>query len=99
MSISGSVRRSARDDDGESGSLADGALNTDGAAVQLDQLMDETTEIGCDNGEPVSPEYGPRDNAFNGEVKWVQIDIDAAAADVDHLIGAEERFQLAMARQ
>jgi len=61
--------------------------------------MDETTEIGCDNGEPVSPDYGPRDNVFNGEVKWVQIDIDAAAADVDHLIGAEERFQLAMARQ
>jgi len=61
--------------------------------------MDETTEIGCDNGEPVSTDYGPRDNGFNGEVKWVQIDIDAAAADVDHLIGAEERFQLAMARQ
>ena len=61
--------------------------------------MDETTEIGCDNGEPVSTDYGPRDNGFNGEVKWVQIDIDAAAADIDHLIGAEERFQLAMARQ
>jgi hypothetical protein len=29
----------------------------------------------------------------------VQIDIDAAARDVDHVIGAEERFQLAMARQ
>jgi arylsulfatase len=32
-------------------------------------------------------------------VKWVQIDIDAAATDVDHMIGAEERFQLAVARQ
>jgi hypothetical protein len=29
----------------------------------------------------------------------VQIDVDAAAKDVDHLIGAEERFKLVMARQ
>jgi arylsulfatase len=61
--------------------------------------MDETLEVGCDVGEPVSPDYGARDNAFNGKVKWVQIDIDAAAKDVDHMIGAEERFQVAMARQ
>jgi len=61
--------------------------------------MDETTEIGCDVGEPVSTDYGPRDNEFTGKIKWVQIDIDAAAQDVDHMIGAEERFQLAVARQ
>ena len=61
--------------------------------------MDETTEIGCDMGEPVSHDYGPRGNEFNGKVNWVQIDIDAAAKDVDHVLGAEERFQLAMARQ
>ena len=61
--------------------------------------MDETMEIGCDVGEPVSEDYGPRDNEFSGAVKWVQIDIDAAAKDVDHLIKADERFQLFMARQ
>jgi len=61
--------------------------------------MDETMDVGSDAGEPVSPDYGPRDNAFNGEINWVQIDIDAAAKDVDHLIGAEDRFHLAMARQ
>jgi arylsulfatase len=61
--------------------------------------MDETMDIGCDVGEPVSPDYGPRGNAFSGTIKWVQIDIDVAAKDVDHTIGAEERFQLAMARQ
>ena len=61
--------------------------------------MDETLEVGCDLGEPVSPDYGPRDNAFNGKVNWVQIDVDAAAKDVDHTIGAEERFHLIMARQ
>jgi len=61
--------------------------------------MDETTEVGCDSGEPVSEDYGPRGNDFNGKVNWVQIDIDAAAKDVDHLIGAEERFMVAVARQ
>jgi hypothetical protein len=29
----------------------------------------------------------------------VQIDIDEAAQDVDHLISAEERLKIAMARQ
>jgi arylsulfatase len=61
--------------------------------------MDETLDVGCDAGEPVSEDYGPKDNAFNGKVEWVQIDVDAAATDADHLIGVEERFNLAMARQ
>jgi arylsulfatase A-like enzyme len=61
--------------------------------------MDETMEVGCDVGEPVSKDYGSHGNEFNGKIKWVQIDIDAAAKDADHMIGAEERFNLAMARQ
>jgi arylsulfatase len=61
--------------------------------------MDETMDVGCEAGEPVSPDYGPRDNTFGGKVNWVRIDIDEAAKDADHLIGAEERFKLAMARQ
>ena len=56
-------------------------------------------EIGYDVGEPVSPDYGPRGNAFTGTIKWVPIDIDGAAKDADHVISAEGRFQLAMARQ
>ena len=61
--------------------------------------LDETLEVGCDLGEPVSEDYAARDNAFNGKVKWVQFDIDAAAKEVDHMIGAEERFKIAMTRQ
>ena len=61
--------------------------------------MDETMDIGEDVGEPVSQDYGPRDNAFTGTVKWVQIDIDGAAKDADHMVRAEERYRLAMARQ
>ncbi len=90
------------------GKAADITLYVDGKEVGKGRVerthgylfsMDETTEIGCDVGEPVSTDYGPRDNEFTGKVKWVQIDIDAAAKDVDHMIGAEERFQLAVARQ
>jgi arylsulfatase len=61
--------------------------------------LDETTEVGCDLGEPVSLDYGARGNEFNGKVNWVQIDIDAAAKDIDHKLGAEQRYHLAMARQ
>jgi arylsulfatase len=61
--------------------------------------MDETLDVGADMGEPVSPDYGPRGNAFTGKVNWAQIDIDAAAKDMDHRVGAEERFMVAMARQ
>lgn len=61
--------------------------------------MDETLEIGCDLGEPVSEDYGPKGNKFSGKVNWVQIDIDDKAKDVDHIIGAEERYTVAMARQ
>jgi arylsulfatase A-like enzyme len=61
--------------------------------------MDETLDIGSDAGEPVSPDYGPSGNTFTGKVNWVQIDINDAASEDDHLIGAEERFMIAMARQ
>jgi arylsulfatase A-like enzyme len=30
--------------------------------------MDETMEVGCDVGEPVSPDYGPRGNEFSGKM-------------------------------
>ena len=61
--------------------------------------MDETTDVGSDAGAPVSEDYGPRDNRFTGKVNWVEIDVDKAAEDLDHLISPEERFHLAMAKQ
>ena len=58
---------------------------------------DETCDVRREYGSPVSPDYGPHDNAFTGEVTWVQIDLEGE--DQDHLISPEERFQVAMARQ
>lgn len=58
---------------------------------------DETCDVGREFGSPVSPDYGPQDNAFTGAVNWIQIDLEGN--DNDHLISPEERFQVAMARQ
>ncbi len=60
---------------------------------------DETTDVGSDTATPVSDDYGPKDSEFTGNVQWVQIDIDDAAEDTDHLIGPEELLRVAMARQ
>jgi arylsulfatase A-like enzyme len=60
---------------------------------------DETTDVGSDSATPVSDDYGPRDSEFSGRVRWVQIDIDEAAEDLDHLVSPEERLTIAMARQ
>jgi arylsulfatase A-like enzyme len=60
---------------------------------------DETADIGSDTASPVSDDYGRPDNAFTGSVLWVQIDLGEDAEDADHLITAEERLRVAMARQ
>jgi arylsulfatase len=61
--------------------------------------FDETCDVGKDMASPVSPDYGARGNAFNGEVNWVEIDVDKEALDQDHFLTGEERFHIAMARQ
>jgi hypothetical protein len=58
---------------------------------------DEACDVGSDTGSPSSPDYGPTDNKFNGEIDWVQIDIGADSQD--HLIKPEDRLTIAMARQ
>jgi arylsulfatase A-like enzyme len=60
---------------------------------------DETADVGRDTGSAVSDDYRSEASVFNGTVNWVQIDIDEAAEDLDHLITPEERFRIAMARQ
>ena len=59
--------------------------------------MDETMDVGCDVGEPVSEDYGPRGNAFTGKLGSNRR--RCGGEEVDRLIGAEERFQLMMMRQ
>ena len=59
--------------------------------------LDDTCDVGREAGTRVSPDYRVGDNAFSGEVNWVQIDV--GKDDFDHLISAEERLNLAMMRQ
>ena len=47
----------------------------------------------------MSERLQPAESGFTGTVNWVQIDIDEAAEDLDHLITPEERLRIAMARQ
>jgi arylsulfatase A-like enzyme len=102
------VRMEFAYDGGGLGKGGDAVLYVDGAKVGEGRLEgthpllfsgDETTDLGSDLGTPVSDDYAPADSAFTGKVEWVQIDVDEAAEDPDHLISPEERFRVAMARQ
>jgi arylsulfatase A-like enzyme len=67
------------------------------ATAALIFSADDTCDVGSEGGALVTPDYGPHDNAFTGEVRWVQL--DTGAEDADHYIDADERVKLAMARQ
>jgi arylsulfatase len=60
---------------------------------------DETCDVGSDTASPVSDDYTSEGSRFNGSIDWVQIDIDEAAEDLDHLISPEERLRIAMTKQ
>ena len=72
-------------------------------AIPMTQAMvfsaDDGCDVGEDSGAPVSPDYGPRGNAFNGTVKGVQLAIADAAESSDHLVSPEDAIRIAMARQ
>jgi arylsulfatase len=67
------------------------------ATVPMVFSGDETTDIGYESASSVSEDYQTHTSAFNGNVRWVQL--DAGLDDFDHFITPEERLRLAMARQ
>ena len=80
----------------------DGKKCGEGRVERTERLVfsaDETCDVGFGAGSPVTYEYGTHDNEFSGEVNWVEIDIGKDAIDLDHLITAEDRLRVAMARQ
>ena len=76
--------------------LAEGRLEH---TIPMIFSADETADVGIETGTTVSDDYTPESSRFTGSIEWIQIDIDAAAADEDHLISPEERLRLALARQ
>jgi hypothetical protein len=70
-----------------------------GATLAIVFSADDGCDVGEDSGAPVSPDYGPQGNAFNGQVKGVQLSIVDAAENSDHLVKPVDAIHLAMARQ
>jgi len=58
---------------------------------------DEACDVGCDTGSPASVDYGPTGNKFTGSIDWVRFDIGQDSHD--HLVTAEDKLNIAMARQ
>ena len=61
--------------------------------------LDDKTDVGSDRCTPVSDDYDAAGSAFNGRIKWVQIDLGEDAKDADHLITPEERYRIAVTLQ
>ena len=102
------VRAEFAYDGGGLGKGATVSLYVDGAKVGNGRLpasvpmifsSDETLDVGSDGGTPVSDDYSPRGSRFTGTVHWVELDVDDASEDLDHLISPEERYRVAIARQ
>ena len=102
------VRMEFAYDGGGLGKGGDATLFLDGTEVGSGRVemsvpmafsADETTDVGSDGGTPVSDDVAPNATGFSGSVHWVQLDIDEAADDLDHIIAPEELFRVAMARQ
>jgi arylsulfatase A-like enzyme len=80
----------------------DGKKCGEGRVEKTEPLVfsaDETCDVGFGAGSPVTYDYDTHDNEFSGEVNWVEIDIGKDAVNLDHLITAEDRLRVAMARQ
>lgn len=61
---------------------------------------EESLDVGHEAGSPVTYDYPHNGGSHvSGKVSWVEFDARDAANDNDHLITAEERLRVAMAKQ
>ena len=58
---------------------------------------DDGLDVGEDSGAPVSPDYGSRDNGFNGTVKGALLSI--ADDEGEHVVDPAQAIHVALARQ
>nr|WP_237572358.1 arylsulfatase [Mycolicibacterium lacusdiani] len=81
-------------------------LHHDGSAVGSGRVertepmafsADEACDVGSDTGSPASQDYGPHGNRFTGTIAWAKIDIGDDSHD--HLVTAEDKLAISMARQ
>jgi arylsulfatase len=60
---------------------------------------DDGCDVGEDTGAPVSPDYGPVGNQFNGDVKGVLLSIADDPNNSDHLVKPEDAIRAVLGRQ
>ncbi|MGG5890074.1 arylsulfatase [Falsiroseomonas sp. HC035] len=70
-----------------------------GATLAIVFSADDGCDVGEDSGAPVSPDYPPGSNHFNGRVKGVELAIADAAENSDHLVDPMDAVRMALARQ
>jgi arylsulfatase len=80
----------------------DGKLAGEGN-VSLTQAIvfsaDDGCDVGEDSGAPVSPDYGPIGNGFNGTVRGVLLSIADDPKNSDHLVSPEQALRAVLGRQ
>ena len=74
--------------------VGDGRIN---ATVPMIYSGDETCDIGCDTGTPVSEDYTGDSSRFTGTVNWVELAIGDDSHD--HLISPEDLMRVATSIQ
>jgi arylsulfatase A-like enzyme len=82
--------------------FVDGKKTGEGRLGQTEPFAfgEESCDIGQDGGSPVTTDYGQSGGfRFSGTVNWVEFDAGLASDDQNHLITADERLQVAMAKQ
>jgi arylsulfatase len=72
---------------------------TIGATLATVFSADDGCDVGEDSGAPVSPDYGPVGNAFNGEIRGVQLSIADDPMNSDHLVKPADAINAAFGRQ
>ncbi|WP_099037890.1 arylsulfatase [Mycobacterium neglectum] len=58
---------------------------------------DEACDVGSDTGSPASQDYAAHGNKFNGVIDWVKLDVGEDSHG--HLVSAEAKMNISMARQ
>jgi len=70
-----------------------------GATLAMIFSADDGCDVGEDSGAAVSPDYSSVGNAFNGEIKGVQLSISDDPNNAGHLVKPEDAIRAALGRQ
>ena len=69
------------------------------ATLAIVYSADDGLDVGEDSGAPVSPDYGPTGNSFNGTIKGIALEVGEGQENSDHMVKPEQVLAAAMGRQ